>query len=116
MPLLGDILASARRSAGAFLPWLESADPGLAARVRSAAGKAGLSPGGFVRVAVADFGRFASEEDWATLTSTLRNESDPGGACLFAMVHWRLTAAGCGEHALERAAAQQGGDHARHVE
>ena len=48
---------------------------------------------------MADFNRFAPEEDWATLTSSLRDTDDPGTTCLLAMVHWRLTVRGCSEHA-----------------
>lgn len=92
MPILGDVLAAARRSSGAFLCWLDAADPELAARVAEAAARWGVTSTGFVRTAVADFNRFASEEDWATLTSHLKNTDDPGTACLLGMTHWRLTA------------------------
>ena len=98
MALLGDLLASARASAGAFRPWLESRDPALAADVDAAAAREGLTPSGFVRVAVADFSRFASEEDWATLVSSMRDTDDPGSECLLAMVHWRLTVRRCSDH------------------
>ena len=59
---------------------------------------AACTPTGYVRAAMADFNRFASEEDWATLTSTLKTTDDPGTLCLLGMVHWRLTARGCAEH------------------
>jgi hypothetical protein len=49
-------------------------------------------------MAIADFNRFASEEDWATLTSSLKTTDDPGTTCLVAMVHWRLNVRGCSEH------------------
>jgi hypothetical protein len=100
MPMLGDLLAAARASAGGFQSWLEASDPALAAEVEGAAGKEGLTPAGFVRSAVSDFSRFAAEEDWATLVSSLRDSDDPGTICLLAMVHWRLTASGCGEHSF----------------
>ncbi len=100
MAMLGDLLASARASAGSFQAWLEITDPELAAAVAGAAAREGLSPTGFVRVAVADFSRLASEEDWATLVSSLRDAGDPGTVCLLAMVHWRLTARGCGAHSF----------------
>lgn len=98
MPMLGDILAAARDSAGGFQAWLRQADPSLAARVAQAAARTGLTPTSYVRAAVADFSRFAGEEDWATLTSSLRESGDPGALCLLAMVHWRLTASACGAH------------------
>lgn len=98
MAMLGDLLAEARRSAGAFQAWLDASDPALAEKVAAAAARDGLNPAAFVRGAVADFARFASEEDWATLTSSMRDSAGPGTVCLLAMVHWRLTARGCADH------------------
>lgn len=92
MPMLGDVLAAARRSSAGFTRWLDAADPDVAARVAEAAARWGVGTTGFVRTALADFSRFASEEDWATLTSHLKNTDDPGTACLLGMTHWRLTA------------------------
>jgi hypothetical protein len=34
-----------------------------------------MSPAGFVRAAVTEFSRYASEEDWATLTSSISDSS-----------------------------------------
>ena len=99
MPMLGDILAAARNSSSNFERWLERSNPELGEEVRRAAKAHGLSVTGYVRGAIADFSRFAPEEDWASLTSSLRNTEDPGTTCLLAMVHWRLTARGCAEHA-----------------
>lgn len=93
MPMLGDLLAAARRSSGEFILWLNAADPELAARVAEAASLWGVTATSFVRTAMADFSRHASEEDWATLTSHLKNTDDPGTACLLGMTHWRLTLA-----------------------
>jgi hypothetical protein len=98
MPMLGDLLALARNASGTFEAWLERSDPEMAAQVNRAAEGQQVSPTGFVRVAMADFNRFAAEEDWASLVSSLRETDDPGTACLLAMVHWRLTARGCREH------------------
>ena len=102
MAMLGDLLGAARGSAAAFQGWLEASDPALAAEVALAAAREGVTPAGFVRGAVADFARFASEEDWATLTSSIRDSADPGAVCLLAMVHWRLTVAGCGGHSFRQ--------------
>ncbi|MFC7538076.1 hypothetical protein ACFQPG_12000 [Sphingomonas sp. GCM10030256] len=98
MPMLGDLLAAARQRTGSFTAWLQAADPGLAAQVDVAAGSESITSIGYIRAAVADFSRFAPEEDWATLTSSLRDSDDPGTVCLLAMVHWRLTAKGCEAH------------------
>jgi len=108
MAMLGDLLAAARGSAGAFQGWLEASDRELATRVAAAAAREGLTPAGFVRAAVADFSRFASEEDWATLTSSIRDNADPGTVCLLAMVHWRLTVRGCGDHSFTHNPQQEG--------
>ena len=98
MPMLGDVLAAARRSAAPFQAWLQASDPALAAEIGEAAAADGVTPTGYVRLALADFARFASEEDWATLTSSLRDSEDPGTVCLLAMIHWRLTVPACAQH------------------
>lgn len=103
MVMLGDLLAAARERSGSFARWLVASDPGLAAQVEAAAAEGGMTPTGYVRAAVADFTRFASEEDWATLTSSLRDSDEPGTVCLLAMVHWRLTAKGCEAHSHRHA-------------
>ena len=107
MPMLGDMLAAARNSSGSFQAWLERSDPRLAAEVARAAAGQGMTPTGYVRAAMADFNRFAAEEDWATLTSSLRDTDDPGTVCLLAMVHWRLTVRGCREHSAVGSAAAE---------
>lgn len=98
--MLGDLLAAARNSAGDFQMWLQGSDPDLAAQVKAAAEQEQMSPAGFVRSAVADFSRYASEEDWATLTSSIRDSRDPGTVCLLAMVHWRLNVRACDHHSF----------------
>ena len=108
MPLLGDMLAQARNSSGSFQAWLERSDPALADDVKAAAAQQRMTPTGFVRMAMSDFNRFASEEDWATLTSSLKNTDDPGTTCLLAMLHWRLTVRGCSEHSCSTDALLRG--------
>jgi len=99
MAMLGDILAAARDTAGRIEDWLRHADPALAEQAAEAARACNLSLGGYARMAVADFSRYADEEDWATLMSGLRDSADPGIICLAAMVHWRLVAAAaCSAH------------------
>lgn len=98
MVMLGDMLAAARNSSSSFQAWLERSDPALATRIADTAAKSGMTPTQFVRGAIADFDRFAAEEDWATLTSSLRDTDDPGTVCLLAMAHWRLTVRGCASH------------------
>src|SRR3546814_15012390 len=97
--MLGDMLAAARKSAGRFQAWLEGSNPALAAQVVERAAIQGLSPAAYVRVAVADFASLASEEDWATLISRVRDSGDPGTVCLPALVPWRLSPPPCGFHA-----------------
>jgi hypothetical protein len=98
MAILGDILGAARNASAGFQDWLERSDPEVAGAVKQAAVAHGITPTGYVRMAIADFNRFASEEDWATLTSSLKNTDDPGTTCLVAMAHWRLNVPGCSEH------------------
>jgi hypothetical protein len=112
MATLGDVLAAARSSAGSFQSSLEASDPELAVSVSRAASREGMSPAAFVRCAIADFARFASEEHWATVVSAIRDSSDPGAECMRAMVNWRLTVKGCGEHSFATHAA--GVHHDRH--
>ena len=100
MAMLGDILAAARHSTGGFQAWLEASNPELGRAVAEAARRGEVSTGGYARMAVADFSRFASEEDWVTLISSIRDSADPGTICLTAMVDWRLNAAACDEHSL----------------
>ncbi len=113
MPILGDMLAAARDSTGGFQAWMLRSDPDLARQVVAAAGQCELTPTGYVRAAVADFARFASEEDWATLTSSLRDTGDPGTVCLLAMVHWRLNVQACSNHSHSTHGCSQGEEHER---
>ena len=114
MPMLGDLLAAARNEAGSFLPWLQIADAQLARAVEVAASAEAMTPTSYVRTAISDFARFASEEDWATLTSNMKRTEDPGTACLLAMVDWRLTVKTCTKHShqhhLEGGAADERSD------
>ena len=114
MPMLGDMLAAAGSSAGTFQAWLAGADPELADRVAAAAVRTGLGPAAYARMAVADFSRLASEEDWATLISSMRDDQDPGTVCLLAMVHWRLTVRGCSDHSFIHHQHHEGADDERH--
>ncbi len=98
MATFGDLLGLARKSSLRFTEWLEVAEPSLADKVAHAANASNLTPAGYVRVAVADFSRFADEEEWATLSSTLKDSEDPGLACLLSMIHWRLTRNCCETH------------------
>ena len=102
MAMLGDVLAEARRSSGAFTRWLAAADAGMARRVEAAAAREARGATAYVRGAVAEFGLLASEEDWATLISRLKSAEDPGTACLVRMVEWRLAADGEGPVAAEK--------------
>lgn len=90
--LLGDLLAAARRSAKFVEILLNAENPELARAVARTAARRGQDPAGFVRMAVADFDRFATQEDWQNLTARLRNHPDPGTVCLLEMVRWRVEA------------------------
>lgn len=90
--LLGDLLAAARRSAKFVETLLNAENPELARAVARTAARRGQDPAGFVCMAVADFDRFATQEDWQNLTARLRNHPDPGTVCLLEMVRWRVEA------------------------
>lgn len=92
MPMLGDLLAAARNTTGTFPGWLEASDPALMARVKQASEHASETPTAFVRAAVHDYTRHASDEEWTMLTSRLRDSADPGESCLLTMVRWHLAA------------------------
>lgn len=90
MATLGDILGAARRSATGFECWIEKSEPEFAMEIKLAASESGQTPADFIRSAVADFSNFADEEDWAQLTRIIRDDPDPGMACLATMTRWRL--------------------------
>jgi len=113
--MMGDLLAAAAHSTGRFQAWLKASDPELAAAVSVAATREGIGLIGFVRGAIADFSRLASEEDWATLISSIRDSEDPGTACLLAMVHWRLTVRACGGHSFRSNKQHEGASNERSV-
>lgn len=106
MALLGDLLGAARRESSRFVASIGTVDPVLARGLAESAGRLDLDPGAFVRLALSDFARLASEEDWATLMSGIRDSADPGMTCLAGMVEWRIGAVGCQTH---DAATVQGG-------
>lgn len=105
MATLGDILAAARRDTGAFAARILVVDPALAGDLAGASHGMNTSIAGFVRLAVADFARLASDEDWTTLISAMRDSADPGMTCLAGMVQWRIDAPCC---ASQRVASAQG--------
>lgn len=98
MATLGDILGAAQRSAAGFQRWAEATDPELADTLARIEQETGRSPATVARAAVADFSNFAGEEDWAQLIRIVSDHPDPGGACLAAMVNWRMQAAQCARH------------------
>jgi hypothetical protein len=92
---LGELLSGARQRSGQFATWLQQADPGLSERLAAA-----LAPGesatARVRAALADFAADATESDWATLISALRDSQDPGLEALRRMLLRSLAAQGAG--------------------
>ena len=94
--MLGDALSLARRSGNEAM--LAHAPPGLADPLDAFARTEGVGRAQAARIAVADFSRFADEEDWATLISHIRTAVDPAVVCLTAILDWRLRQLGCAEH------------------
>jgi hypothetical protein len=96
--MLGDYLALAKNAGADIQGWLAAAGPVQARALEKLAATEKISPARAARIAVADFSRFASEEDWATLISHVRNAADPALACLGAIVDWRLSQKPCSKH------------------
>lgn len=88
--MLGDVLAAAHRSGADIETWLEPADPDLWEAMQAEAARNQEDTAAFARGAVADFSERASEEDWATAVSKMRDAEDPGRTLLVTMVHWRM--------------------------
>lgn len=91
--MVGDILATAARDAAGFADWLEQEDQEMAAKCRAATN--GISLDRWVRGAVTWFELHASADDWATLTTRLRESDTPGKALLVTMVERRLHSCEC---------------------
>ena len=93
-PMLGEILAAARRQSAAFAAWLQQHDPLLHARLAAA-----LLPQethiGRIREAVGDFVQDAGDEDWVQLVSAARDGENPGLAALRVMLDWSLAQRSC---------------------
>lgn len=87
---LGDLLSFSRSSSADLEAWLANTDAALAERIRNQSVLRGEGAAQFVRIAVADFLAEASEEDWTSLMSAVRDAVDPGAACLAKMTAFRL--------------------------
>jgi hypothetical protein len=87
----GEVLAAIRSSGEGAESWLAPAAPAIWAQVRIDAARLGVSTADYVQDAVAAFSEGASGEDWASLTSHLRDADDPGRACAIDMIAWRLS-------------------------
>lgn len=87
---LGDVLALAERSSAQLSAWLRASNAGLSERVESEAGLRNETLAQFVRIAIADFLAEADEEAWAGLISAIRDAPDPGAACIWRMMAFRL--------------------------
>jgi hypothetical protein len=88
--MLGEVMALARRASPGVEAWLLAEDPDLGARVSARAEAEAVDVPGFLRIAMADFSRLASDEDWSTMLSRMRGAPDPGRACLLGMIGWAL--------------------------
>lgn len=100
--MLGDYLALAKNAGADIQGWLARAGPLQARSLEKLASEECVSPARAARIAVADFSRFAGEDDWATLISHVRVAADPALACLAAIVEWRLAQKPCDAHKAPR--------------
>ncbi|WP_435203109.1 hypothetical protein [Qipengyuania sp. 902] len=96
--MLGDYLALAKNAGADIQGWLAGSGPVQARALEKLAANENITPARAARMAVADFSRFASEEDWATLISHVRDAADPALVCLGAIVDWRLSQKPCSKH------------------
>lgn len=86
--MVGDILGAARRSAISLPDWIERRAPELARRCAEVAGKNGIS--NWLQSTVGWFELHATGDDWADLTSKMRDSEAPGEIFLITMVEKRL--------------------------
>jgi peptidyl-prolyl cis-trans isomerase C len=86
---LGERLAGA--SAAGLEAWLDTCDPDLATRVRTAASAAGVDVETFVQRAVQDFVNTAGDESWTHLISAAQGAEDPAIAAIASLLRTRLT-------------------------
>ncbi len=98
--MLGDYLALAKNAGADIQGWLAGVGPLQAKALDKLATNENIPPARAARMAVADFSRFASEEDWATLISHVRVAADPALACLGAIIDWRLSHKPCDAHSI----------------
>lgn len=84
---LGAIM-DADAAADRLQPWLTAVDPGLADRVRRAAGPEPVPA--FVRATFAEFVGEANDERWTNLISAARDAADPALACLAFVLRSKL--------------------------
>lgn len=100
--MLGDYLALAKNAGADIQGWLTQVGPLQAQALEQLAEAEKISPARAARMAVADFSRFADEEDWATLISHVRVAADPALACLGAIIDWRLSQKPCEAHDVSK--------------
>lgn len=97
--LLGDLLARFDDEAVAAESLMSLGDLALTARVRDAAAREGLTAGEFASVAVQQFSRAATDEEWVTTIGLIGRSQEPGLVLLRRALTWMLTphAAGCSQ-------------------
>lgn len=92
--LLGDLIARFDDDAVATEALLALDDLPLAARVREAAAREGLTPGEYASSAVQYFSSSASDEDWVTAIGQMGRSQEPGLELLRRSLSWMLASSG----------------------
>ncbi|MHA6334048.1 hypothetical protein ACXYL9_10235 [Qipengyuania sp. CAU 1752] len=93
--MLGDLLAAARDSAAVLERWLGARDDDILDQCLASAQEEGQSLNRWLAGSVAWFERYASSDDWASLTSRMMGSDAPGQDCLMAIIEQRLAHRTC---------------------
>ena len=93
--MLGDLLAAARGSAAVLERWLGARDDDVLDQCLASAQEDGQSLNRWLAGSVAWFERYASSDDWASLTSRMMDSDAPGQDCLMAIIDQRLAHRTC---------------------
>jgi hypothetical protein len=93
--MLGDLLAAARNSAAVLERWLGARDDNILDQCLASAEEEGQSLNRWLAGSVAWFERYASSDDWASLTSRMMGSDAPGQDCLMAIIEQRLAHRTC---------------------
>jgi hypothetical protein len=88
--LLGKVIKLAISAQSDFPQDVAERDPGLAAQLKEAAGRAEMDVPGFVADTVSRFMAYEDGESWTTLVSNIQRSDDPGFTFVSTIMRARL--------------------------